>query len=321
MDNSYLLSICIPTYNGASSLLKEVLDNATPLLEEFKGEVELIVSDNCSIDSTSDLLKKYSSVPGFRSYRNEKNLGFNKNMLLLVETYSKGFYSWVIGDDDIIIPSAFRFIINELRKGKYDYLSLGSNIIPASELNAIIENKTVYKSVPCSYAKAIDYNCYDGNVLSSFIGGSIFNTQRFREFPKSFIKNSFDEFRNVFPNGYILASVFYNSSSLCVPQTSIVSIEKEKAWSTSDNIYLIYTQYLPNLYKHLLSKGCRRKDLKITYRTLLYKATMVTIVRLKKREEVKGCIRIFIRVLSCPPVLIRIISNFFKKLYLKPINY
>ena len=155
MDNSYLLSICIPTYNGASSLLKEVLDNATPLLEEFKGEVELIVSDNCSIDSTSDLLKKYASVPGFRSYRNEKNLGFNKNMLLLVETYSKGFYSWVIGDDDIIIPSAFRFIINELRKGKYDYLSLGSNIIPASELNAIIEKKQSIKVFPAHMRKQL----------------------------------------------------------------------------------------------------------------------------------------------------------------------
>ena len=46
-----LLSICIPTYNRAE-LLRSALLSLVPQVKESGGEVELVVSDNCSTDDT-----------------------------------------------------------------------------------------------------------------------------------------------------------------------------------------------------------------------------------------------------------------------------
>jgi glycosyltransferase involved in cell wall biosynthesis len=52
-------------------------------------EIEIVVSDNASIDETRDVIRKIGD-PRIKYYRNEKNLGFDANVLKLVERGFQG---------------------------------------------------------------------------------------------------------------------------------------------------------------------------------------------------------------------------------------
>lgn len=97
-----ILSILIPIYNGrfridsliTSLYTKGFVDNT---------QVEIIISDNFSSDGTReylDLLPRSFNI----SY-NEKNHGYSGNAVKLLKL-SKGKYTWLIGDDDIVNVTA-----------------------------------------------------------------------------------------------------------------------------------------------------------------------------------------------------------------------
>ena len=56
--NRPLLSITIPTWNRAP-ILEIALSQLLPQLIEFKDSIELIISDNCSTDNTSEVINKF----------------------------------------------------------------------------------------------------------------------------------------------------------------------------------------------------------------------------------------------------------------------
>ena len=70
-----LLSICIPTYNG-QKYIKHNIDIIIEQITKYHlNGIEIIVSDNCSTDSTPQIVKqikeKYPNI--IRYYRNKKN--------------------------------------------------------------------------------------------------------------------------------------------------------------------------------------------------------------------------------------------------------
>lgn len=92
-----LLSICIPTYNR-ENLLRE---NLALLLscEEFDDEVELVISDNCSTDSTKNVVKSFiEKYPNKRIIynRNEENIR-DKNFLKTL-SFGTGDYLKLLND-------------------------------------------------------------------------------------------------------------------------------------------------------------------------------------------------------------------------------
>ena len=78
-----ILSICIPTYNRAEYLAR-TLDSiiAQPRFQST-GDVEVIISDNCSTDDTQNVVNKYIEQYGnkIRYFRNNENI-YDKNLEL-----------------------------------------------------------------------------------------------------------------------------------------------------------------------------------------------------------------------------------------------
>ena len=70
------ISIIIPNYNGAE-LLKKNLPKVTDAISNYKESIEIIVVDDCSTDSSMEILKKLN---GIRIIRNERNLGFSSTV-------------------------------------------------------------------------------------------------------------------------------------------------------------------------------------------------------------------------------------------------
>ena len=68
-----LLSICIPTFNGGSTI-EETLNCIINAVDKFD-DIEVIVSDNCSDDNTEEILK------GFQGHKQLKTNNVNACML------------------------------------------------------------------------------------------------------------------------------------------------------------------------------------------------------------------------------------------------
>jgi glycosyltransferase involved in cell wall biosynthesis len=91
-----------------------------PQIKRFRDDVEFIISDNCSPDNTTEVVKYYidEGMP-VRYIKNDYNLGSSLNIINCYKM-AKGKYVWVLGDDDYLTEDAIGFIINILRNDK-DY--------------------------------------------------------------------------------------------------------------------------------------------------------------------------------------------------------
>ncbi|UOF91385.1 glycosyltransferase [Fodinisporobacter ferrooxydans] len=148
-ENQPVLSICIPTYNRAE-LLKLSLESLIPQASEFNGEVEIVISDNCSTDHTKDICMEYKDVDYFCYSRNSENIGTTRNIMTLTSSLAKGEYCWVIGDDDLIIDGQLSKIIGRLKLHlEIDYFFVNFFFKSIKERNEIILNKKS-KYIPTS---------------------------------------------------------------------------------------------------------------------------------------------------------------------------
>lgn len=93
------ISVCIPTYNRAAYLTQCL----SSILGQTFSNFELIVSDNCSTDTTKDVVESLGD-PRVRYFRNESNLGAVRNVNRCFEL-AEGEYVCILHDDDLYAPS------------------------------------------------------------------------------------------------------------------------------------------------------------------------------------------------------------------------
>jgi len=92
-----LVSIGIPTYNRADSYLKGALTSA---LSQTYPNIEIIVSDNASGDSTETLVGSFND-PRIKYYKQSRNIGGLNNANFCVQQ-ANGDYFLLLHDDDLI---------------------------------------------------------------------------------------------------------------------------------------------------------------------------------------------------------------------------
>lgn len=108
------LSICIPTYNRQSRVLKQtkfILDELKYL--NYPDNVELLIRDNASQDGTLNSLGSINQNNYFRVLENQENIGLIGNLSALIDD-SVGEYIWFIGDDDHLYKGILRHVLNNL---------------------------------------------------------------------------------------------------------------------------------------------------------------------------------------------------------------
>ena len=90
------VSIGLPVYNGAN-YLEEALES---ILAQTYTNIELILCDNCSTDSTPEICRKYASRDRrVRYYRNERNLGSIPNFNQTFSLSTGVYFKWAAHDD------------------------------------------------------------------------------------------------------------------------------------------------------------------------------------------------------------------------------
>ncbi len=124
-NNNPILSICIPTYNR-SFLLKDCLRDLTDqLINDPKtlNNTEIVISDNDSKDDTKKIVLEYQKrCKNIKYFKNEKNVGFDLNVVNSIKK-ACGKYCMYLGDDDAIAIGGIRFIFNYLKNNDISVLT------------------------------------------------------------------------------------------------------------------------------------------------------------------------------------------------------
>lgn len=195
--SNYLLSICIPTYNGAKTI-KNMLNI---LLPQVNDNVEIIISDNCSTDETPNIIKGYQSIYNIKYIRNEVNIGPDANFLQCMNLAS-GKFTYLLSDDDILVEGALEKILNYLNK--YPDVSLVYlDSVGFSQKYIDVSNCHYYPE----HVKKVDKDLYTTNRIEfmnyairmwGFLSSFLWNTEKYKK-----IKNAEQYFGTYWLQSYI----------------------------------------------------------------------------------------------------------------------
>jgi len=158
------LSISIPVYNGERTI-KNTLDSI--LNQKLGSNVEIVISDNASTDSTKDIIHDYQTkYQNIKYFRNDKNVGADKNFDLAVRKASRE-YVWLMSADDIILPGAIERVLQVLKENTdvgYVYVNWFDGCNNNKPANPITRDR-IYDS-PDAYLR-------DRRISSIFISANI----------------------------------------------------------------------------------------------------------------------------------------------------
>jgi glycosyltransferase involved in cell wall biosynthesis len=303
-DNRPLLSLCVPTYNRADRLKYFLQALCNAMSNKIEDNIEIIISDNASEDNTGDIVREYQEK-GLKStyYRNDKNVGFNKNALLLFEKYSHGEYIWIIGDDDFIDKCSLSYIVDLIEHGKsVEFIVLRYRLFNSIDTYLSFREITTkdYPALSSTFtigrlSQALDSICDAGNILGTFMSSMIYKKERIDQKYLSAI-NIDPEYRSEkiqdqFPNAYwVLLSYIHQEYVYCVNDPLISIVQFEKEWD--DKLQYLYYKVLPDLYTLLVKNGLEKKYLKNTRRCLmLQNAYLINRKNVDKYLVIRNVIR------------------------------
>lgn len=260
MDN-VLLSICIPTYNGGNTI-GETVNCALKAVHNYS-DIEVIVSDNGSEDNTVEILDGFKDNNKLKVYKNSENIGFNRNLLLLIEKYSKGKYCWMIGDDDFITPDAIDLLYDLLSSGKADYIAVGFQTRYIQNYKKKIIKHTDLRCKNMSFFEIMNEKASLDNLLGTFMSVHIFNRNMVRNHVSEDIMGSgFNHFANIFPNSYLMTNTFYNNERCYKVENKLIEAIFRETKSYSNKWDTFVSDIFPSYYNYCLSLSVDKNVLK-----------------------------------------------------------
>lgn len=152
-----LVSIAMCTYNG-ERFLREQMDS---LIRQDYPNLEIIIVDDCSTDSTVRILSEYSEkYPHIRVISNERNLGFVKNFEKAISLCS-GEYIALCDQDDIWFENKISTLLKNIGPADLIY----------SRLQIIDEQGNEVKKTPLSNLNRLEGKCHLGLLLGNCVTG------------------------------------------------------------------------------------------------------------------------------------------------------
>ena len=254
MSTGTLLSICIPTYNGGSRI-KETLNCAIKAVG-IRDDVEIIVSDNASTDNTMSILTDYKSKYDIiKVYHNEKNLGFNGNLIKILDEYATGTFCWTIGDDDYLDEDAIA-LIADLLNDDTDYIAVNFRTVEQKFYESYkVPTPRKLKYSQGDYIDCLENNTRNGNLLGTFMSTHVFRLAIIKQMDKSSLNtDAWNTFATIFPNSYLMLSAFKDNKKCKRIENRVLSaVLHEKNYSNKwegvlGSVFPDYLDYCINLY-------------------------------------------------------------------------
>lgn len=158
------IDIILATYNG-EKYLKEQLDS---ILNQTYTNFRLLISDDCSQDSTKEILKEYEKKDNrIKVFFQEKNLGYVKNFEFLLTKVESSIYA-LSDQDDIWNKDKVEKSYNKLKEENADLVFTDLEMIDEEgktikdSFNDYMKLSRKIEKTLNSYELAYLYNCITG---------------------------------------------------------------------------------------------------------------------------------------------------------------
>jgi glycosyltransferase involved in cell wall biosynthesis len=140
-DTTPLISIGLPVYNGEKSLERAIIS----ILDQDHPNIELIIGDNASTDSTQAICQKFLEMDSrVKYYCHNKNNGSSFNFNFVLKEAKGEFFTWA-AYDDWLETSYIRRCVEELKTNP-TAIGCCSEINFINEDGSIRQNWTEYYS-------------------------------------------------------------------------------------------------------------------------------------------------------------------------------
>lgn len=167
------LTLAIPTYNR-SNYLEKMLSSLS-YSEDNREHLEILVIDNCSTDSTSEVIDKFRTEHSINYIKNDFNIGPDENFKKCI-TLAKSKYVWIFGDDDLLFDNSLDNILEIIRdNGEFGLMHLRAknfkddselfNFNPSKVEFEIIENKNKFIKLVHTNITFITANILNKDIL------------------------------------------------------------------------------------------------------------------------------------------------------------
>lgn len=168
MPNNVTLTIGIPTYNGLTFIIDALDSIVSQITEELRDKIEIVVSDNASTDGTGELVKAYQAKhsANIQYFRNDANVGFDRNVDLLFKRGS-GQFVWMMGDDDTLKPHAIHHVLKLIEQHPELHLLQVNFDQFDRALTTLIHQELMPSSMYCTSAEAFLVNAHNRYALFS----------------------------------------------------------------------------------------------------------------------------------------------------------
>lgn len=133
MQNAPLVSVIVTCFNS-ERFIEQAINS---ILSQSYPNFELIIFDDCSNDSTYEILKNFSTQDKrIKIFRNTSNLGIAKTKNLALQ-HTNGKYIALMDHDDVSHEDRLKLEVEFLEQNK-DYAAIGTQIQVIDENNQII---------------------------------------------------------------------------------------------------------------------------------------------------------------------------------------
>jgi len=139
-----MVSVIIPNYNN-EIFLKNVISK---ILENTYNNIEIVIVDDCSTDSSIEIVKQFSNEK-IRLYENKENNGtyYSRNKGILL---SKGEYILIVDGDDYIDSTYIENMVDRLKNSDKNVWGYGKNferVYLNSKMSVINKKKSQFYNI------------------------------------------------------------------------------------------------------------------------------------------------------------------------------
>lgn len=108
------ISVIMSVYNDQDNISNSIKS----ILGQTYKDFEFLIVDDCSTDNTYEEIKKFTTDPRIKLYKNSKNIGLTKSLNFLIEK-SSGKYIFRQDSDDVSLSQRFQEQLNVLEREIY----------------------------------------------------------------------------------------------------------------------------------------------------------------------------------------------------------
>jgi glycosyltransferase involved in cell wall biosynthesis len=249
----YKLSVCIPTYNRSVHLrncLSSIVENNFGC-----DKIQICVSDNASTDNTSEVIQEFKERLNLKISKNEENLGMVGNFLKVIDM-ADGEFTWMVGDDDLLMPDALASLLRLLEsKPGIDYFFVNTNHLNAKFIKkypAPFSIKNLPTEMELFSKNKLEgprefFELIDPKITFDFLGGiylSVFRRDLWQANvsnldPKALAdKRTFSHFDNTFPHLKIFAHAFNDKKAYIFPKPLSVCLTGVREWGALNSLVM-----------------------------------------------------------------------------------